>query len=58
MNSILSWDIKNIRIMTLKVYYFERKGLKDEAIETCRKILEIDPNNQYAKNTLKQFETK
>lgn len=57
-NSILSWDFKNIRILTLKVYYLERKGLKDEAIETCRTILEIEPNNQYAKNILQQLEKK
>lgn len=56
--SILNWDIKNIRILSLKVYYLERKELKDEAIETCRKILESDPNNQYAKNTLMRLETK
>jgi hypothetical protein len=24
-NSILNWDIKNIRILSLKVYYLERK---------------------------------
>ncbi len=57
-NSILSWDFKNIKILSLKVYYLQRRGIKDEAIETCRKILEIDPNNQYAKNTLQQLEKK
>lgn len=54
-NSILNWDIKNIRVMTLKVYWFERKGLNDEAITECRKILEIEPVNQYALQTIERL---
>ncbi len=57
-NSILSWDIKNTRIMTLKVYYLERKELKDEAIAECKKILAIEPGNRFAAQTLERLQKK
>jgi O-antigen ligase len=54
-NSILNWDIKNTRVMTLKVYYLERKGLMEEAIEICKKILEIEPGNKFAIQTMERL---
>jgi len=57
-NSILSWDFKNTRAMTLKIYYLERKGLKDEAIAECKKILAIEPGNRFAAQTLERLQKK
>jgi len=54
-NSILNWDIKNTRVMTLKVYWLERKGLIGEAIALCNKILEIEPGNKNAIQTIERL---
>jgi hypothetical protein len=57
-NSILNWDIKNTRVMTLKVVYLERKGLIDDAIALCKKILEIEPGNKFAIQTIERLKNK
>jgi hypothetical protein len=55
-NSILNWDFENVRVLTLKVYWLERKGHFDEVIAICRKILEIEPSNKFAGQTLERLE--
>ncbi len=57
-NSILNWDIKNTHVMLLKVHYFEKNGLFAQAIRMCRAILEIEPQNKFALQTVKRLTEK
>ncbi len=52
-NELLTFDPENIEILSLKGFYYELVNDYDNAIFTYEKILEIDPNNEIAKQSRK-----
>lgn len=52
-DELLTFDPENTEILSLKGFYYELIDDYDNAIFTYKKILEIDPNNEIAKQNLK-----
>lgn len=51
-DELLTFDPENTEILSLKGFYYELIDDYDNAIFTYKKILEIDPNNEIAKQNL------
>lgn len=47
---VLKYDIKNIDALSAKAYYLQRARNYKETAIVCRKILDINPNNHFAKS--------
>jgi O-Antigen ligase len=54
-NTVLSWDINNINALITKALYLQREGDNGGTIETCNKILSIEPGNRFAIQTLREL---
>jgi len=47
---VLKYDIKNIDALSAKAYYLQRTKNYKETADVCREILNINPNNIFAKS--------
>ena len=52
-DELLAFDPKNTEVLSLKGFYYELINDYNNAILTYEKILEIDPNNEIAKQSIK-----
>jgi len=52
---VLSKDSSNVQANLFIGFAYNRKNLKDKAIAHFERVLELDPNNQQAKQQLEQL---
>lgn len=51
-NFVLNYDIKNTDALFAKVVFLKQAGKYADALDVCRKILEINPDNKVAKSMI------
>jgi putative inorganic carbon (hco3(-)) transporter len=57
-NLVLNYDIKNTDAMCEKVIYLKQEEKYGEAIDVCKKILEINPEHKVAKSMIAWLKTR